>query len=186
MTLTLALFYLMGAVAVACGIAMLLSRNPVYSAIYLIGTLLSIAGIFMLLDAPLLAALQVLVYTGAIMVLYLFVIMLLNLGRIPGFRWWANWRTYAGAILAGLVGFMALRRARPQVIWAPTGFSPASVQDIARLMFTNPTLLFLVEAISVLLLMAVVGAIYLGRRRDPDEEAAAPTGTDDQPSEGTA
>ena len=171
--MTYALFVVFGAVAVLCGLAMVLSRNPVYGAIYLIGALGAIAGEFLLLEAPFLAALQVLVYAGAIMVLYLFVIMLLNLGRDPGFRWWRNWRTYAGLALTGLLGYVAFMRSKLtiSVVLKPRGgFSAAQV---ARHMFSDPTLIFLIEALGVLLMIAVVGAIYLGRRFSPEEKAEA-------------
>ncbi len=171
--MTYALFVIFGVVAVACGLAMVLARNPVYGAIYLIGTLGAIAGEFLLLDAPFLAALQVLVYAGAIMVLYLFVIMLLNLGHDPGFRWWRNWRTYVGLALTGLLGYVAYARSVLTISIAIKPRRVFSVQEIAKHMFTDPTLIFLIEALGVLLTIAVVGAIYLGRRFSPEEKAEA-------------
>jgi NADH:ubiquinone oxidoreductase subunit 6 (subunit J) len=123
------------------------------------------------------------------MVLYLFVIMLLNLGHTPGFRWWRNWRTYVGFALTGIMCVAALHRARYEIMPMQRGFSVNQVRDVARLMFQNPLLLFLVEALSVLLLIAVVGAIHLGRRYSADEKAEmdrqiAESGV--QPREGTA
>ncbi|MEP7290606.1 MAG: NADH-quinone oxidoreductase subunit J, partial [Chloroflexota bacterium] len=76
------LFALMGLFAVGCAIAMLLSENAVHSALFLIGTMFSIAFMFLLLDAPFLAMIQITVYTGAIMVLFLFVIMLLGSEKV--------------------------------------------------------------------------------------------------------
>jgi len=168
------LFTVFGAVAVVCALAMVFARSPVYGAIYLIGALGAIAGIFLVLDAPFLAALQVLVYAGAIMVLYLFVIMLLNLGRDPGFRWWKNWRTYAGLALTGLLGYAAFTQsARTMSVRPPRGAQASfRVYDIARHMFRDPTMVFLIEALGVLLTIAVVGAVYLARRFTPEEQAA--------------
>ena len=134
--MSLVLFYIFGVAAVACALTMILARNPVYSALYMIGCLIAVAGEFVLLDAPLLAALQVLVYAGAIMVLYLFVIMLLNLSDDPGFRWWTNWRTYVGLILTGLMGFAAVWKyvANPQAGVAAAGLhhTPARHDHVHR------------------------------------------------------
>ncbi len=170
--MALALFYIFAVAAVVCALAMVFVRNPVYSALYLIGTLIAIAGEFVLLDSPLLAALQVLVYAGAIMVLYLFVIMLLNLKREKGFRALANWRTYVGLGLTGLVGatavwkFMTLPNPENPVV----AFTP---KQVAARMFTDPTQVLLIEALAVLLLMAVVGAVYLGGKSSVTEARAA-------------
>lgn len=166
------LFYLFGAVAVVCGLAMVLARNPVYGAVYLIACLIAVAGVFLVLDAPLLAALQVLVYTGAIMVLYLFVIMLLNLRHDPGFRWWRSWRTYVALGLTGLTGILIVGTVPYWMFYRQKGFGDSQVREIGRLMWGDPTLVLMVETLAVLLLVAVIGAIYLGRRFTPDEEAA--------------
>lgn len=171
--MTYALFIMFGVIAVACGLAMVLARSPVYGAIYLIGALGAIAGEFLLLEAPLLAALQVLVYAGAIMVLYLFVIMLLNLGRDPGFRWWRNWRTYAGLALTGLLGYVAYTRSALTISTALRPRGGFGVLEVARRMYSDPTLILLIEALGVLLTISVVGAIYLGRRFSPEEKAEA-------------
>ena len=166
------LFYMLGAVAVACGLAMVLVRNPVYGAVFLIGALIAVAGVFLVVGAPLLAVLQVLVYTGAIMVLYLFVIMLLNLRRDPGFRWWRNWRTYVGLGLTGGLGLLVIGTVPVWMFYRQEGFPQSQVREIGQLMWGDPTFVFLVETLAVLLLIAVIGAIYLGRRFTPEEEAA--------------
>ena len=173
--MSIALFYIFGVAAVACGLTMILVRNPVYSALYMIGCLIAVAGEFVLLDAPLLAALQVLVYAGAIMVLYLFVIMLLNLRDDPGFCWWTNWRTYIGFVLAALMGFAAVWKflVRPP---AGSEYTVFSTRQLAATMFTDPTQIMLIESLAVLLLMAVVGALYLGRKTDSEEQSPAVEG----------
>lgn len=165
------LFYFFGAMAIAGALAMVLSRNPVYGAVFLIGALISIAGEFLILGSPFLAALQVLVYAGAIMVLYLFVIMLLNVGASPDWRWWRSWRTYAGFILTGIIAVVIVSSVRDESPVAAVVYAGGNVKEIATLMFSDPTMLFLMQALAVLLLMAVIGAIYLGRHLTDEEEA---------------
>jgi len=169
--MSLVIFVVFGCVAVGCALAMVFARNPVYGAIALIVCLAALAGEYLLLDAPLLAAFQILVYAGAIMVLYLFVIMLLNVRREEGCRWCTDWRTYLGFVLAGLIGLSFLFKASNVAHPAPpVGFHVYDVTGVAYTMFTDPTLLFIIEALGVLLLMSVVGAIYLGRRFSAEEE----------------
>jgi len=165
------LFYFFGAMAIAGALAMVLSRNPVYGAIFLIMTLISIAGEFLILGSPFLAALQVLVYAGAIMVLYLFVIMLLNLGASPDWRWWRSWRTYVGFVLTGIVGVVIVASIRGESPVLAVAYAGENVKDIATLLFSDPMMLFLMQALAVLLLIAVIGAIYLGRQLTTEEEA---------------
>ena len=98
------LFYMFAAVAIGGALGVVMSRSPVGSLLFMVVTLASLAGIFVLLEAHFLAAVQVIVYAGAIMVLFLFVIMLLNLGHdyqrdlkggafaVLSFAWWAPWR----------------------------------------------------------------------------------------------
>ena len=78
-----AIFYLFAAVAVLSALLCIVQKNPIASAFWLVATMLALAGIFILLNAQFIGIIQVLVYAGAIMVLFLFVIMLLNLGRTP-------------------------------------------------------------------------------------------------------
>lgn len=165
------LFYFFGAMAIAGAFATVLSRNPVYGAIFLIMTLFSIAGEFLILGSPFLAALQVLVYAGAIMVLYLFVIMLLNLGTSPDWLWWRNWRTYAGFVLTGIIAFVIITSLQGESPVAVAAYAGENVKEIATLLFSDPMMLFLMQALAVLLLMAVIGAIYLGRHLTDEEEA---------------
>ena len=104
-------FFAMAALAVGSALLLVLFRNPVYSALSLVGTLFSVAGLFVLLDAHFLAAVQIIVYAGAIMVLFLFVIMLLNLGSadsletIPG-RFRQRAVIFLSAILVAHLGWM--------------------------------------------------------------------------------
>jgi NADH-quinone oxidoreductase subunit J len=159
------LFFLIAALAVASALTVILHPHPVYSALALIVTLFQIAVFFLLLDAQMVAFLQILVYAGAIMVLFLFVIMLLNLQKeteaiSPGLRFMTL--TVGGALAAELVWFF-LRRASPL---APAGGEIdkdyGSVRALGSKLFTDHALSF--ELTSILLLIAVVGVVVLAKR----------------------
>ena len=159
------LFILFGGVAIGCAIGVVTQRNPLYSAISLIGVFVSLASLYIMLAAPFIAAVQVIVYAGAIMVLVIFVIMLLNIEedepRRPKLRW----------LVPVAIGLAA-------VLIAETAFILYSVQNTARPMSTNTasvgqthsigvglftTYLLPFEVTSILLLMAIVGAMSLAR-----------------------
>ncbi|MEN8144027.1 MAG: NADH-quinone oxidoreductase subunit J [Gemmatimonadota bacterium] len=168
-------FLSLGTLAAMGAIAMIASRNPVASLLFLVLTLFSVAGVFVMLDAHFLAAVQVIVYAGAIMVLFLFVIMLLNLGsgatdiRALGGRALA---LIAGASVLGLVATI-LRRGTTSDLVRGTGEqtyqllleSQGAVGAIANPLFRDYLVPF--EITSVLLLVALVGAVVLARREDP-------------------
>ncbi len=167
------LFYLFAVIAVASGVAMVLHRNPVYSAIFLIVTLFAFAGFFVLLNAPFVATVHVIVYAGAIMVLFLFVIMLLNLKRDPAREQRKVTRRTLGVIL--VLAFIVEIGALLFAVTANDGLSvivPApqsettlvgSTTVIGRSLFT--TYLFPFEVASVLLLVGIVGAIVLAKKK---------------------
>ncbi len=147
-------------------------RNPVSSALWLVVTLFSLAALFVLLDAQFLAVLQVLVYAGAIMVLFLFVIMLLNLGRPGPSDIKGPVAVGVGVVLAGALLF--LLRPLSQVtlsstITLPPGSVPALQQQQGIVgAVANPlfgTYLIPFEIASVLLLAAIVGAVVLAKRK---------------------
>jgi NADH-quinone oxidoreductase subunit J len=165
MTVELILFFGIAAVAVIAAIAMLVSQNAVYSAIFLVVNFLAIAVLFLLLNAAFIALVQVTVYAGAIMVLFLFVVMLLGAERVevtPSIRWQTPVAIGLGIIL--LVEFLAIIILRPESFNIPAeqvsaGFGdPASV---ASLLFNEYLLPF--EITSVILLAAMVGAIVITR-----------------------
>ena len=163
------LFYIFALLTLLFGflvVANPLSHNPVTSAMFLVLTIVSLAGLFVLLHAYFLAAVQILVYAGAVMVLFLFVIMLLDLKaeerrRLKGLTAKLLFLFGLGAVSAiALAFFKSLSasglKTRPESALDGTTF------DLGKLLFTNYLLPF--EIISVLLLVAMVGAILLSKR----------------------
>ena len=157
------LFILFGAVAV-CGAIMVVTRkHPMASALYLILTLFAVAALFVLRQAHFLAAVQVIVYAGAVVVLFVFVIMLINVpeSRLPVER--ATAVRFLGVFAAGLLiletAVLARRFSMPRGPAAEVG----SVEAVGRALFTDYLLAF--EVTSVLLLSAVIGAIALAKRK---------------------
>ena len=166
-------FYLFGIIAVVSALLFVTRKSPVAAALWLINTMFSLAALYVLLDAEFIGAIQVLVYAGAIMVVFLFVIMLLNLGHpseIADARG-TGWKLAAGFVgLALLAQIFAMIRSRiPEPMSLPPGAVAASVAregaiaPIAQPLFTEYLLAF--ELTSILLLAAIVGAVVLGRRR---------------------
>jgi NADH-quinone oxidoreductase subunit J len=169
------LFYLFGSVALGGALGVVLARNPVGSLIFMVATLASIAGIYVLLEAHFLAAIQIMVYAGAIMVLFLFVIMLLNLGH----EYQRDVKTGLGAVLAfAVTGLLAGGIARAlggaaddaalQYFQGPEALD-AAIQEygilgvIARPLYTEYVVAF--EVTGLLLLVAIVGALALAKRK---------------------
>jgi NADH-quinone oxidoreductase subunit J len=169
-------FLLFAAMAAGGAIMMIASRNPVSSLMYLVLAFFALSGIFVLLDAHFLAAVQVIVYAGAIMVLFLFVIMLLNLGH----REDIDMRGHVAKLVA-LVAGSALFAAVAALVFRGEEASLASEESrmavdamvrsrgavgaLAKPLFTSYLVPF--ELTSLLLLVAIVGAIVLARRRAP-------------------
>ena len=163
------LFVLLAVFAVVTAILVIVQRNPVASAIFLILTFFALAGIYLLLHAEFIAAIQVLVYAGAIMVLFLFVIMLLNLEKER--RIVTRNRLLKGVgVLLGLTLLVQIGTVFQKVLLEGTkgSFPPEKVaslgntQVVAQLLFTDFLLPF--EITSVLLLVAIIGAIMLAKR----------------------
>jgi NADH-quinone oxidoreductase subunit J len=166
------LFYLFGAVAVIASLLVIAQRNPIHSVLLLIASFGALSGLYVLLDAPFVAVIQIIVYAGAIMVLFLFVVMLLNapheqtehdLRVHPRFR---PGPMRFGAFLA--IAFVV------ELGWALTRgqrgtgeFGNAAVADVAQIgqaLFTDYAFPF--EVTSVLILVAMVGAVVLARREE--------------------
>lgn len=156
------LFYFFALLTVAGGLMVVLSRNPVTSAMFLVATIGALAGLFVLLHAFFLAAVQVLVYAGAVMVLFLFVIMLLNL-KAEERRRLNKFGIAAGVIGVASLGYVLVST----IVTAPLG-SPAggtlegATAPLGKTLFTQYLLPF--EIVSVLLLVAMIGVILLSKR----------------------
>ncbi len=158
------MFFLLGAVAILAALGVILHPHPVYSALNLVIALFQIAGLFILLDAQMVAFLQVIVYAGAIMVLFLFVIMLLNLDvqpTPPPLPWRIGMMLMGGALAAELATFF-VRKLHFVVDARPLPANFGSVEAVAGSLFTNDVFPF--ELTSVLLLIAVVGAVVLAKK----------------------
>lgn len=168
-------FYLFGLIALASALLFVTRKSPVSAALWLVSTMFSLAALYILMDAQFLGAVQVLVYTGAIMVVFLFVVMLLNLGQVDAA---ADFRSTGTRVVGGLVGLALLAEllvvARGQL---PADFgigmpSPGTmivsgeenvIAPIATALFTQHLVAF--EVTSLLLLAAVVGAVVLAKPR---------------------
>jgi NADH-quinone oxidoreductase subunit J len=172
---SLAFFYAFAAVAVVSTLLVIAQPNPIYSVLLLITSFMALAGLYVLLDAPFVAVTQIIVYAGAIMVLFLFVVMLLNVAReetvseaeaaAGGGSGTARWFGALLAVAMALELVWALNRSRG--IGAAAAVAGAarqswSVADIGRILFTNYAFAF--EATSVLILIAMMGSITLAGR----------------------
>ena len=192
------LFFLFGALALVGALGVVLSRNPVHSALWLVSTLVSVAVLFLIQDAELLAAVQVIVYAGAIVVLFLFVIMLLGVDRreslaetlpfqrpiavalglmvlaeillLAGHTWATGAKTASGVPISGGSG-------------AGGGELGNNINRVARVLFTD--FLWPFQLTAILLVIAVVGSVALAKRSgQPTGEAPAPrqSGADSETS----
>jgi NADH-quinone oxidoreductase subunit J len=160
------LFYLFAGLTLLCGflvVANPFSRNPVTSAMFLVLTIVSLAGLFVLLHAFFLAAVQVLVYAGAVMVLFLFVIMLLDLKeeerrKVTRFGW------AAGLVLAAALASIVIHATASPTVQTrlPTHLAEGDTRALGETLFTGYLLPF--EIVSVLLLVAMVGVILLSKK----------------------
>lgn len=161
------LFFSFAAVAVAGALGMVMARNPVHSALFLVMTMVTIAVFFLMLDADLVAAIQIVVYASAIVVLFLFVIMLLGVDRSETFERARSFQRIA-AIVAGvlLLGIVLVMVGREWVTGAPQTRGAledgSNVEQLARTLFTDFFWAF--EVTAALLVIAVVGAVVLARR----------------------
>ena len=166
MTPQIAVFLVLAAMAVAGAVSLILQRHPIHSALSLIVVMVSLAGLYLLLGAEFIAAVQIIVYGGAIMVLFVFVIMLLNAGEEE--------RTNVSrmARFVGVpVGVMFLLEvaywiARATSHLTPLAAQPVSTRDLSMLLFREYVFPF--ELTSFLILIALLGALVLARREDSD------------------
>ena len=162
------LFWVFAVSTVASASAVIFSRNPIASAMSLVATFFFLSGIYVLLWAHTIAALQVLVYAGAIMVLFLFVIMLLNLDELPRL---ANFDWRVGIAFAGGTALLALLTyvlasgldAMPSMQIGPAAAASGTAKAVAWPLFTTYALPF--EIVGLLLLVATIGAVLLAKKR---------------------
>jgi NADH-quinone oxidoreductase subunit J len=170
-----AVFGVVFVVALGASIAMLFARNAVHVALFLVATQVALALAFLLQGAFFIAAVQIIVYAGAIMVLFLFVIMLLGVDRreklVEPFSAQRPLAVGLGAVLVAEIGYIALRgadlisaTAEGEEGLAALNADPGNVESIARLLFSRYLLPF--EVTSVLLVVAIVGTMVLARRMD--------------------
>jgi len=167
------LFWLLSVMAVGSALGVILSRNPVNSVMFLIFTFFAISGHYILMNAQFLAIVNIIVYAGAIMVLFLFVIMLMNLnadvepqkGQLV---------QLAGVISGGvlfLVILAAIKSARPVEI-DKTPIDIGLISNLGKVLFTKYVLPF--EISSVLFLSAMIGAVVIGKKEDTHETTKTP------------
>ncbi len=162
--MTLYLFYFLSFLAILCGLMVVIEKNPIHSVLYLVITFFAIAGHYILLNAQFLAAVHIIVYAGAIMVLFLFVIMLLNLNKETEPHK-SNIVKAAAVIASGLlliilVGALKGASALPAPETANEGMG--LVKNLGLVLFKQFLLPF--EIASLLFLSAMVGAVMLGKR----------------------
>lgn len=157
-------FYFFSSIIVVMVILMIFQTNPVASALYLVFGFFGLAGLYVLLSAPFVAVLQVLIYAGAIMVLFIFVIMLLNLKKEDLIYDKVSWRKIAVGLIGFLfLGFLAYTFIHIPVLpfqKLPAGFGEP--ETVGRLLFTRYLIPF--ELTSILLLVAIIGAVMLGKK----------------------
>jgi NADH-quinone oxidoreductase subunit J len=181
------IFFIMAGLALGAALGVVLGRNPVHCALLLVVVLVSIAVLFVIQDAQLLAAVQVIVYAGAIVVLFLFVIMLLGVDERESLRDTVKFQRPA-AIALGAIALVEILFLEGHH-WATGahaargslhGSGGTNIQEVARSLFT--TFLWPFEVTAVLLVIAVVGGVVLARRSDkpmPPEDDASITADDE-------
>lgn len=170
MSTTVILFSILAIAAIATGVSVIINRNPVASAMSLILHFFALAGLYLTLNAQFLAAIQILVYAGAIMVLVVFVVMLLNLGKESALTEQFNPRTG----IAVSMGFLLIAQLAIAFIGQPTGYTQLSdkathngtAEAVGTVLFSE--YLFPFEAISLLLLVAIVGSILLAKKQQKE------------------
>jgi NADH-quinone oxidoreductase subunit J len=184
MSLNLLLFLILAGLAVLSALGMLLSRNALYSALYLIINFITVAVMYLTLHAPFIAIVQITVYTGAIMVLFVFVIMLLGAEQIGSRhpqRWFLPLAISMGVVLLIETVYIVFyqRNLSPEAVKIAEQFG--SPKAIGELLFNQYLLPF--EATSILLLVAMIGAIVLTKRVEAGIKHPAGTGGQNPPEQ---
>jgi NADH-quinone oxidoreductase subunit J len=158
-------FYVLGALILLFAVLVITMKSTVHSVLFLVADFLCIAALYVLLQAQFLAVIQVLVYAGGIVVLYLFVVMLVNLKRPPEAhsdprRQGTLALVMSVAVLAELIAVSAYGYLKPEAVTAV--LSPNNIEQVGRMLYTDYLIPF--EVASMLLLVAMVGAIVLAKR----------------------
>ena len=164
MTPQLAIFFVLAALAVLGALNLIIQRHPINSALSLIVVMIALAGLYLLMGSEFVAAVQIIVYGGAIMVLFVFVIMLLNAGEeehTKGSRIAMWFGVPSVAALLGMVLFILLQRGKVDYQIGLGAFARPT-REVAILLFRDYLLPF--EVTSVLILVAIMGAVVLARR----------------------
>ena len=166
-------FYALAAVTVIGALLVVSQKNPVYSVLSLILSFFGLAGLYVLLEAPFVAVVQIIIYAGAIMVLFLFVVMLLNVPREDAAEWDRSHPLYRPmAVRIGAVLALALALELGWALSRTAGLSagvadgrPAvsSVAELGKVLFTD--YMFAFEVTSILIIVSMVGAVVLARKR---------------------
>jgi NADH-quinone oxidoreductase subunit J len=164
MTPQLVIFLLLASVAIAGAVNVILQRHPIHSAISLIVVMIALAGLFLTLESEFIAAIQIIVYAGAIMVLFVFVIMLLNAGAEEHTNM-SRMARYAGVPLAiFLLVELGYQIGAATLSWTPQPAAEGVTRGISMLLFQD--FVFPFELTSVLILIALLGALVLAQRED--------------------
>jgi NADH-quinone oxidoreductase subunit J len=162
-----ALFFVFAGLAIACAISLVYHKNPLYSAISLIGVFIALSCVYVTLAAPFIAAVQILIYAGAIMVLVVFVIMLLNLDEdkpLSRLRYLYAVGGGLGLILLAQTFFIFYAVSKKPNQYIETDETVGKTLNIGSAMYTE--YLLPVEIVGILLLMAIIGGVILARRLD--------------------
>ena len=166
-------FYLMALVAIISTVRVVTNTNPVHALLSLIVSLLAVAGMFMIVGAPFAGALEIIVYAGAIIVLFVFVVMMLNLGQqtVEQESKWLNSSAWAyPALMSFLMGLVLVWMLASDYSSTPAvmGTEIVGPKEVGQALFTH--YLLLVEVAAMLLLAALVAAFHLGKREPGAEE----------------
>ena len=173
MAFDLLLFYLFAAITVVGALAVIGQRNPVYSVMAIVGSFCGLSGLYVLLEAPFVAVVQIIIYAGAILVLFLFTVMLLNASREDGAEWdrthpyYRPGPTRVGAVMAivllGQLAWAVTKMAGGGVGVGEQQPAASSVRLLGRVLFTD--YMFAFEVTSVLIIAGMVGAVVLAGKK---------------------
>ncbi len=159
-------FVLLSVITLLCALGVVLVKNPIHSGLYLVLTMFSIAGHYVLLSAQFVAVVNIIVYAGAVMVLLLFVMMLLNLNKenepLKSFKVKMLGALVSGMLLVSMVGMYKVKMTTQSMVGISISKDFGYVKPLGNLLFTKYVFPF--ELSSILFLAAIVGAVFLGNR----------------------